>query len=402
MKIKLLSLLILVGVSFSCINEFELTGLTYDKLLVVDGILTDELKQHHVRLTYTSPINSDDENSSPPVSGAQVSILDSDGNIYSYIETSNGNYVSEIAFRAMPGKSYTLQISTIDGNEYISTETELISSPSIGSIYPELTFKLLTDLNRTAPGVQFYIDSKPENEEQIYFRYEWSETFKVITPFKSQFDYNPQTGDYFLRENKIDVCYQTNYSDEIILGNTNSNANNQLTEVPVNFVALGPNRNTSDYLRNRYSIEVTQYAISADDYNYYQRIKKLDEDTGTLFDQQLGSVRGNIKSLSDEEELVLGNFEVAGVSRKRAFFDPEDYGENFEVPDFRYFCGIDEIMTVSNDSLSYYMDQGFYRIISVVSIPINDEEIRLSSRGCSDCTWYADSEKPEFWIDEAE
>lgn len=399
MKLKLI-VLFAICLCFSCVKEFPLENIAYDKLVVVDGIVTNENKRHEVTLSYTSILNSTEASSLNPIEGADVYVLDSDGNKFQYEATSPGNYSAIMPFKGVRGTSYQLRFTLTDGTEYESKETILLSSPPISSIYPQFTSKLQTASNREEPGVQFYINSKPENNEQIYFRYEWEETFKVVTPFVSIFGYDLDTREWYRREKTVNECYQTNYSEEIILATTSTNDNNQLSEIPVNFVSIAPNRITSDNLRNRYSIKVKQYAISSEDYNYYQRIKKLEDDTGTLFDQQLGSVIGNIININKSNAQVLGNFEVAGVSEKRAFFNPEDYGDSFEKPPYRYHCGLEEIQSTSEDSLYFYMSQGSYEIISVENVPINNFVFRFATKRCTDCSWFAEIKKPDFWIDE--
>lgn len=403
MRIKLVGLIVMIGMTFSCVNEFPLENKQYDRLIVVDGVVTDEAKNHTVSLTYTAPINSSDDNSVLPVQGAEVYVVDSDGNTFPYAENTSGHYVSVDVFAGVAGKSYQLKFTLSDGSEYQSAETVLIKSPSITSIYPDFTRKLISDLNEDAPGVQFYLNSKPDTQEQVYFRYEWEETVKLKTPFISLFGYDKDTGEAFRRtETDVNVneCYITSESERLILATTTTNANNQLNEIPINFVPTKSDKIIADQLRNRYSIQVTQYAISAEDYNYYQRIKKLDDDTGTLFDQQLGSVNGNIVNRGDDKEVVLGNFEVAGVSKKRNFFDPDDYGDSFDSPKYRYSCDEDNMVISSPDSLSYYMDKGGYQIITKEAVPVNQTVYRLGILRCTDCTWFADSKKPDFWIDE--
>lgn len=85
-------------------------------LIVVDGMITDEIKAHIIKLTF--PVEN--LNDVPlPVTGASVSISDGDS-IYSLTETpaNSGLYATSSDFIAKTGTQYTLLISY---NNYIYT-----------------------------------------------------------------------------------------------------------------------------------------------------------------------------------------------------------------------------------------------------------------------------------------
>lgn len=403
--------LLVLGISFSfillsCVNEFSLEGLNYDRLIVVDALLTDETKRHEVKLFYTLPVNSPEDGSNNAVRNANVSVNDSQGNSFIYREDSPGIYISEDAFAAIENVSYQLEITTTNGDIYQSNQTEIIKSPEISEIYPKFMNKIDRKYNDVLSGIQFYINSFPSQENQKYFRYEWEHTYELITPFVSIYDFDYETNTAFLREQSIKTCYVTEYSQEIELANSSSNQNNMLNEIPINYIMLGPYRSESDILRNRYTIQVKQYALNVEDYNYYQQIKRLTDDNGTLFDRQLGSVVGNMRNINDEDELILGNFEVAGVSIKREFFSPNDYPEPYERPRYRFNCGLGDMRTIPTDSIAFYMNNfGGYRIINidssiVIGGPVSGPIALLGTDRCTDCTIYGSLERPDFWIDE--
>ncbi|MBV6647350.1 MAG: DUF4249 domain-containing protein [Cyclobacteriaceae bacterium] len=76
--------------------------------LVVEGRVTNEMKQHTIRLTQTSSYF----NASQPagVSGARVTI--SDGiSTFNFTESEQGYYISDAAFQGEIGRTYTLNIA---------------------------------------------------------------------------------------------------------------------------------------------------------------------------------------------------------------------------------------------------------------------------------------------------
>src|SRR5690606_10675324 len=101
-------------------------------------------------------------------------------------------------------------------------------------------------------------------------------------------------------------CYVTDQSIAINAATTANLTLSRLSEVPIRFIT-----HETDHLRFAYSLLVRQYVISAEAYGFYRKILENNNDNGALFDKQLGAVAGNIASLADPEETVLGFFEVA-------------------------------------------------------------------------------------------
>lgn len=98
------------------------------KLIVVDGMITNEIKSHSIKLTY--PVENLNE-IPQPVTGATVTISD-EISVYTLTEQPaySGIYVTSSGFSAIQGVQYTLQI-TSDGNTF-TAHTHLLPgiSPS--------------------------------------------------------------------------------------------------------------------------------------------------------------------------------------------------------------------------------------------------------------------------------
>lgn len=102
----------LLTIVFSSCEEEVVIDLknTIPPLLVVEGRITDQLKQHQLKLTLTSDYFSQDI--SPAVSGAVVSVTEKGSEMtYSYteIDTLPGVYQA-IAFAGVVGETYVLEI----------------------------------------------------------------------------------------------------------------------------------------------------------------------------------------------------------------------------------------------------------------------------------------------------
>ncbi|MEP2668410.1 MAG: DUF4249 family protein [Cyclobacteriaceae bacterium] len=111
--------LLIALVLFSCDEEKinkELMTVDSD-LLVVEGVLTNEKKNHKIKLSHPhQTLNGNDE----PVSGAVVTIIEGNEKVYEATEVpaGSGNYFTE-EMTAVFGKLYVLYIQN-DGKDYFA------------------------------------------------------------------------------------------------------------------------------------------------------------------------------------------------------------------------------------------------------------------------------------------
>ncbi len=363
--------------------DIELTD--FDQVVVVDGVVTNELKTHKVSLGYTTAIDS---YQSSLLQGAQVWVEDNVGTTYNFIENSPGEYYSELEFAAQDDRDYQLFFKTKEGKLYQSDKNRPISSPPIDSIFNRYADIIPSNSSEQEKGIQFFLDSNDPTGKAKHFRYEWEETYKIVTPYTSVLQYDIDRDEVIERETPINICYSGNTSTALILGTTVGSSVNRIAELPIRFVS-----GETDILRNRYSILVRQFAVNNGTYNYYQRIKDS-ERRGSLFDEQQGSVIGNVSSVDNPGETVLGNFEVSGVSVKRVFFDFADFDDQLLLPKYPYRCLADSLIGTSLNNVLYYLERD-YNIISYGAMP----EVTLGISYCTDCTTFASNIKPDFWVD---
>jgi hypothetical protein len=101
----------------------------------------------------------------------------------------------------------------------------------------------------------------------------------------------------------------------------------------------------------QYLLIVRQFAINQDAYVYYQSVQENNEFSGSLFDQQKGSIYGNVKSIDDKSLPVLGYFEVAGVSENRRRFNPDEFKEQ----------GFDPVLIWAGNCQGAFYETGIYK-----------------------------------------
>lgn len=393
---KILLLGILIALSWSCVEPFGIRSIDFDKAIVVEGRLTNEQKAHYVKLSYTRPIG---ERENAPLTDATVWVEGDDGSKVAFAETEPGHYKCSEGISGEVGIGYQLFFTTPEGKQYQSSLQELIASPPIDSIYDGYAEKANTKTGEVKKGIQFFVDTHDETNTAQYYKYAWEETYEVYAPFPSYYEFSSNPDTAVARTQEVSPCYASAKSTAITLGTTAALTESRLSEMPVRYIT-----NETDRLRHVYSILVRQYVISAEAYGFYREILENNQDNQSLYDKQLGVVVGNITSVDDPDETVLGFFEVAGVSEQRAFFRFEDLDRRFPLPEVQYPCnGPDQLVAISTlDSLGYYVKGKGYGIISAEYCYTehceNEFNASLAPNYCTDCRFRGPSTKPDFWI----
>lgn len=373
-----------------CIKPYEFEAQNFEKVLVVDGVLTDRPGQHEVKISYTYPLDS---SLNQVVGGASVWVVDEDGNQTDYAYHEQGTYVSPPGFAASEGKSYQLYLELPGGERYISNPEALTAAPPIDSIYDQYA-RIPTVLgDRSVGGIQFFIDTHDETGKARYFRYEWEEGYKIRVPYPKRFILEDDTTLTYLVESP-GICYTENQSNELIYGTSIGSTEERMVEFPVRFVS-----EEDQALRVRYSLLVRQFAISESAYLFYKRLRENNDSGGSLFDKQTGSVFGNIYSENNPDQAVLGYFEVSGVSEKRAFFNRSELDDGLDVAGFLYTCSPQNIVTTTLDSAAYYLDFTGGNIFYYEELPPMPPSVSIHFRSCTDCSSWADTTPPDYWID---
>ena len=381
---------------FSCVDPIDIKTITYENYLVIEATITDEFKNHTIKLSRTFAIDTIAEN---PETNAQVRIVDDKNNSYLFNETAQGTYTSVNKFKALPNTSYTLKVATTNGNSYSSKPTVLTTPVQI----EKLTTAIKTS-TEGVDGVSISVHSFNPNNNANYYRYEYEETYQISPPFWSDEELKvvSANGPYIVEIVKRTVdnkdCYKTQYSKEILLTETKSLAEDRVN-FPVRFIL------DSDFIiSERYSILVKQYVQTFAAYNYYETLKKIASSQNVFAQSQPGFIAGNISSDADRNENVIGFFEVSSVSEKRLFFNYTDLFPNKTVP-FPSDC--DFVAPLLYDPFakrSYLIEliqEGTYTFFKENDTGLAHLEggYILVPKACGDCTVLGSNVKPSFWIE---
>jgi len=357
-----------------CREPFDPPVEKYENILVVDGLITDAAGPHEVRLSRSFPFN---ENYPAPETGAVVLVRSDVPAEHLFLEAEPGIYRSDSTLRGIPGRAYQLFIVTSEGEEFESGWVELKQAPEIDSITRALTGLTGGPDPNEVPGVRVSVNTHDPGNNTRYYRYEWLETWEILTPIASSFYPGEQR------------CWRSSLSSQINVATTDHLTTDALTDHPL-FVI----RTTDNRLAIRYSVLVRQYALSREAYEYWKDLTEVTQNTGTLFDPIPQRVEGNMTHLPDGEVPVLGLFQACGVSSGRIFIEREELPKGLYIPGGFESCRFYE--TASPSEMEYYIDHGFEFVDEYVD-GNTLFKIYTESSDCFRCTLSGSNRRPEYW-----
>ena len=144
----------------------------------------------------------------------------------------------------------------------------------------------------------------------------------------------------------------------------------------------------------RYSVIVTQHTLQEGEYNYLQLMQQNAFPTGSFFDPMPAQLYGNIKSLENPDEVVVGFVGAYTTVSKTLFI------ENSELPrvDRGFVCQFEQFMLENQLAVNQYLraDTAWVPAKTWIDEQMN-AWIQVIERSCVDCRVYGSTKKPEYW-----
>jgi hypothetical protein len=353
----------------ACIEPFAPPEITSaEHYLVVDGSLnTNPQGNSEIKLSRTQNIY--DKGGPQPELRAKVTVEGDKGSAFAFSEVGLGVYtLAAKSFRDT--EKYRLRIKISSGKEYLSAYVPVVKNPPIDSV----TYKV----RGAGEGVQIYVNTHDPLDQTRFYRWSYDETWQYSMPLYSS--YVLVGKEITFREPNINTCWSSANPTTIVLGSSIKLSKDIIKDQGVTYVPA-----TSGKLQTKYSILVKQYALTQEEFEYWNTLAKTTERTGSLFDPQPAEVTGNIKSVSNPSELVFGYFSASNRQEQRLFVneylsrglqcDPTDTLSAREVPE-----SIDLILT------EYYAEGSF------------TPQYIMGSVNCTDCRLLGGTiQRPLFW-----
>ncbi len=365
---------LLLAVLWGCVDPYRPPAISApNTYLVVDGFLNGA-GPSTIRLSRTQ--NLSDNKRVTVETKAVVQAEAQTGGSFPFTDKGDGTYTRPTAdFRF--GQKYRLRIKTNGGREYLSDYVTVLKTPAVDS----LSWQAQGD------GVQFHVSTHDPANNTRYYRWEFEETWEYYVNFFSRIEY--QNGKFDVRQEDISHCWRTEKSTSIWLGSSSRLSQDVISKAQL----LKVSPSTSDRLRIRYSLLVKQYALTAESYEFWQNLKKNTESLGSLFDPQPFQAMGNIHSVADPNEPVIGYLSGYSVEEKRIFIARTQLPD-WRVPTLYESCEPDTIPV--KDAVTE-VERGLVPIDEILNMRGQVVGYSMSSEYCVDCRTRGSNVRPSYW-----
>ncbi|MEB2778670.1 DUF4249 domain-containing protein [Algoriphagus sp. D3-2-R+10] len=285
---------------FSCIDRLDFLGETKEGQIIIYGLLSAGENIHTVNVGLSR--SSGFTQSSIP--NAEVNLLVQEGGTFRYTSLGNGNYELH-NFNPIEGQSYSLEVM-VGEKVYKSTFQEVPNSIGIDSLSYQVAYEPFRTTFREHVFKVYSKTRLPENDEPVYLRWIVEETaywqLLWIPPGV------PPPPPCFI----FDIMEPAKINLFDGSASKTQNFDNLLVTRKIDNSFLFP-----------MFISVKQLSINRDAYQYWEKIKTILDNQGSLFDIPPAPINGNIKNTNDPNEKVLGFFEVAKSQVTRFYVTSE-------------------------------------------------------------------------------
>lgn len=348
---------------------------TSNSYLVVDGFVNNSMDSTYISLTHTFKL--DDTASVTPELHAQVTVEGRDSSSYPLSEWGNGQYgATSLALNS--ALQYRLHIRTASGKEYVSDYLDLKTSPPIDSI----------SWARTADGVQIYANTHDPQNASHYYRWDYLETWEFNSNYAATLQFNNNEIE-ILSPDPYYTCWKYAAPTTILIGSSTALATDVIALAPLVLIPSG-----SWKIGIRYSIQVKQYVLTADAFNFWAEMQKSSQNIGTIFSTQPSQPMSNVHNVADTTEEVIGFVSAGTMQKTRIFITPDQIPDWIPEPDFT--C---TQMEVPEDSVAYYVKYQNQLLINGANPHPGDPRqfYNMANKFCVDCRNTGTIIKPSFW-----
>lgn len=379
--------------------------------LVVEGIINSGTDSTIIKLSKT--VNIANKTTINPVVNALLMVESSKGNSYALTATGRGKYGSA-GLNLDKTSKYRLRIKTADNKEYLSDFVPVLNSPPVDTVSYDIR----------GNGIQISTGTHDPQNSTHYYRWEYQETWVIHSQYYSFYQSNGDTVlERDLVNNQVYQCWQSDTSNVIVLASSANLTKDVISNLPVTFVeSASPKLNGGQSIiinqyapsTSAYSILVKQYALTYDAYNFYVNLKKNTEQLGSIFDAQPSQNQGNIHSVTNPSEPVIGYISVGTTTTKRIFIANQQIPAAWMPHNAYSDCTLDSLyfhikrpgsaLAINEEDKYFnYNKQAKYNErqipIAVLINPLNGKVIGHtgSSPECVDCTLRGTNKQPAFW-----
>ncbi len=385
---RVLLLVLSLCVFCRCVYDFNPTDMweTAEVVAVEGDILVGDTSYFRVSSTISLS-----DTSHTDITDAGVWVEDAVGTRWdSAFDSERQRYMVNTSELPVTGE-YKLCIDLPGRGRYESALMGVMVAPPIDSI----SYSVAKD--RTSLSIDVTTHDS-ENADVLYCKWIYEEDWEVTAKYMPELGYvippswsihKPGMG---VRtewgQRRYYYCWNKSHEGKYVIASSERKADNLIYREKINTIY-----NRDQRLSYLYSILVRQTALNKEGYTYWETLERNTSETGGLFAPQPSELRGNVYSLANREEFVLGYVNVSTVSRERLFVDCR------KLAIYRWPWP-DQLDTVSSPWwLQAYVSGK--RPVSYYKKENGELDKNLawwtSDPRCVDCNLFATKKKPKFW-----
>ena len=304
---------------FGCVDEVDFDSGKTDFPLVIEGIFSTDTAR--VRLSRGYPVNGGYNVTRIP--GAIVWITDEDDPGFKlslfeqrfnganapwrYLEFNGTTYLANAIVNPKPGHRYKLHVKV--GSEEYESLTQLVREPgTVDSIYFTYTTGFSRKKNVEEDGFRLLFDATVPAGADRYFQWRMFGTFSVVA--------DPMAGP--------ERCWATEREDVPILSSRAHGAS--YAGMSGGYIPI-----TFDRFNDRYRVEIRQYEVSRDVWEFTEALRFQLKNASSIFQPPFAVPQGNIFPLNGKGG-VIGVFTASIDTRRVIYINRSDvprkvYGE---------------------------------------------------------------------------
>lgn len=286
-----------------CIEQIRVPVRTEAPILVVDGGITNRPGPYQVRITRTGTFNVPSEAYEKlAVQDASVQIIEKETNRTVRLQLVPGQpglyQTTDDSFIGIVGNTYTIEISTSDGQTFRSEPEVMPAAPPIRELNARYSAERAV-VNDTPFGYEIFLDMDDPADKPNYYR--WT-AYSYIR--RESVGVRQLGGSFWYK-----YCW-TPVSDNNIIVHSDLYSNGRPLRDQKVF-------RSPVYTVGKHFVEVTQYALTREAYQFWRRFNEQRERIGTIFDPLPSPIVGNIYNADNPDERALGYFTASGITTKR-------------------------------------------------------------------------------------
>ena len=308
-----------------------------DEALVVEAQIVQGETENVIKLTRSLGFNEQNINVKryPVISGASVTIIDSNNNEHILPEMGTGNF--KVDFALDSELQYKIRVDY--SNDIIESEFESVPEvPQVDTLYAGVVEKVIDGGGVNSVNdfwkrdvLQVYVDINQAPETNNY-RFTWRKItqYVYIEPAVGMLPEVPHYAWYSSFPGGIfNIASPPEYTSE-----------KSIEKHPLFYFALNENMPSPDDLSSfnqGYIYILYQYALSESAARYYKDLNNQLGSEGHIFDPMYVQARNNLRCINNPDKVILGNFEITTIKERRYFvkYISEKFGFVFkEIPYF--------------------------------------------------------------------